>query len=83
MQNAQLEELSLQNYQTERRKTENLQIRDCSIEDFQNVRKSHKTLNDECTNFNELSSIYENTEEEMCTPDRELKFEYSTFNEYK
>lgn len=33
--------------------------------------------------FTELSSIYENTEEEMCTPDRELKFDYSSFNDYK
>ena len=33
--------------------------------------------------FNELSSIYENTEEELCTPDRELKIDYSAFGDYK
>lgn len=46
--------------------------------------KSNLKLNTEdCTNFNELSSIYENTEEELWTPDRDLKIDYSAFQDYK
>jgi hypothetical protein len=33
--------------------------------------------------INELSSIYENTEEELCTPDRDMKIDYSAFGDYK
>ncbi|CAI2363317.1 unnamed protein product [Moneuplotes crassus] len=38
---------------------------------------------DDYSNFHELSSIYENTEEELCTPDREFKINLKTLHDYK
>ena len=70
-------------YQPERYQTEVYQAWDYIIDDINPLRKSHKTLMDEGTNLNELSSIYENTEEEMWTPDRDLKIDYSSFKYYK
>ncbi|CAI2386855.1 unnamed protein product [Moneuplotes crassus] len=46
--------------------------------------KMHMKLNYEDNNgFHELSSIYEKTEEELCTPDCEFKLNYSNLQDYK
>lgn len=42
-----------------------------------------KLNTEEWANLNELSSIYENTEEELWTPERELKLDYSVFQDYQ
>lgn len=47
------------------------------------ARKPLRLNCDDYSNFHELSSIYENTEEELWTPDREFKINYETLHDYK
>jgi hypothetical protein len=59
-------------------------MRDYTMEDiFESRKNDRKGCQEECTNFNELSSIYENTEEEMCTPERNYKIDYCTLDKPK
>lgn len=68
------------------------QVRDYTMKGPSKISNSHKldSVTDSCSkctlkipteeanNFNELSSIYENTEEELCTPDRNPHIDYSS-----